>query len=224
MPEPRHSDRHFKKTLRLIAVAVLVAGSAACFPERDTSGNFTPGDPLYERLTSSGDRIIVERNEAPSMKLRMRSQTTRVYDEEMIPAGRIRIVDDAVERQSVDAQQTDRVQRQHDAAVLRGAWRIEPAGDDGWDVFGDDGSPLALWRTDGDRWTMRTTADTGPRLTADSGGEPALVDATDGAEQLRMWGGEFGVLALFSLAIDDLSVADRAALAMYVDRQFDNGD
>ena len=201
----------------LVFVALATAG---CFQNHEPPRQFVPGDPLYEQFTSSGDRIIIEdRGGQPALKLRQRRTLTRVYDANMIPVGRVRVVDDEIEQRAFD---TPVARTPHwideDTAELSESWRLERVGEQGWDLFDADGFLISLWRLDeAGQWTIRSTYGDAPahRVRADET-QWQVVDPT-GSPHLSAPVDDWSELKLLALSIDDFEPLQRYTLAAWAD-------
>lgn len=202
----------------IVSFAVLV-GAVGCYTERDSSKEFVPGEPLYEQFTTDGDRFVIERDGEPVMKLRQRTRTTRVYDEAMSPVGRVRVDDGTVERERVDGRDSTPVERTDQAVTLEDTWRLEEIDDGDWVVYTDGDRPVARWRLESDRWTMRTGDDA--QFVAEIEGGTSRVVAADQTAVLELDGDELSELAVLALAIEELSPLDRYTLAAWVDENVD---
>lgn len=196
---------------------------AGCWRNQEPPRRFVPGEPLYEQFTTQGNRLVIQGEEGPTLKLRQRRSHTRVYDEKMRFVGQIRPAE--------DDQFQERLPRGHnahvtgwvsaDVAELPEAWRVERA-DGGWDVYHSDGSLLALWRHDENGWRMRRnySQSTSYAVVVEEG-TTALVDSAQ-KSILEIRGQGYEDLQILAWAIEELPPLSRAALALWAPANLDD--
>ncbi len=227
MPESQYRHRRLISPLRLSLLAGLALFFvSACYQDSEPPRQFVPGDALYEQFTTSGDRVLIEDPErGTTLKVRQRRRDTRVYNENMLPVGRITVDDDSgeVTRHTMDGLSQETIAVDDDQVTLSGAWRLEKAGEARWDLFDDEGRLIGLWRRqDDDRWTLRLTDDSAAsyRAEIDEMGVARVVDRRD-EPRLEARVGDWSEVKLLALSIEEISALDRYALAMWVDGHLD---
>ena len=201
-----------------------------CYPAPEPPPRFQPGQPLYEQYTTPGKRMVVQSPDGPSMKVRARRSTLRVYDDAMRPLGRVRAdgapdaEDDA--RPLITLLPLGEAPRQveqlsPDVVALEGRWRLERA-DAGWDLFGADGDLLYLWRRlpdadDGDapRWVARHHYGAAQVLTIEDDGPHRHLLSPRG-ERLFTFPAATDDLPILAYSVTAIPALDRAALALFV--------
>ncbi len=216
MPESRHSHRSIIRAARPIALLLLVTlFLTGCWRQPEPPRRFVPGEPLYEQFTTSGSRIIVDGDDGPTLKVRQRRTSSRVYDAQMTPVGQIRALDDGqFEQRSRDGK--IRIQTQwlnSDVAELPESWRVERA-DGGWDVFSPGGELLALWRRHNDQWTMKKTYGDHNSYSTHLDNARRKVQSTGGDLQLSTRA-DFNDLQLLALSLEELPPLPRYTLALW---------
>lgn len=215
MPRSRHPHRALPIALLTALILLALTG---CYQDQQPPRQFTPGDPLYEQFTTAGDRIVVERPDGgPSLKLRQRRHDTRVYDDHMVPVGRVRIDGEDVIADPFGEQGSTTVDwNGEDTAVLADHWRLEKT-DGGWDLFDGDGALLAFWRRDDDRWRVRRTDGTAPSWGTETTDHHLRVVDAEGEVRLEIDAGDLSDVALLALSLEELAPLSRYALARWAD-------
>ncbi len=226
LQESRH-PRHAVRPTLLVLIAFLCAG---CFPPPEPPPRFAPGEPLYDRFTSPGKRIVLEGPDGPTMKMRTRRSGLRVYDELSRPVGRVSFDDEGNVALIVPGEDPISPEwLQPDVAVLHGAWRVERA-DSGWDVFNADGELLALWRLqppedragdgvdDGEsRWVARDSYGDTRVYTVDTDAQGAYTTLLRDPQGRRALAtrAELSPLEVLAFHLTDLPPGPRATLARW---------
>lgn len=145
--------RHLPLTLLLLLTLLFATG---CWRESPQVDRFAPGEPLYERLTSRGSRTLIQSPTGPVLKIRFRAHSTKVYDQDMRPVGKIVATDDGhfqARPLTGPARTTHRID--DDVVELPQGWRLERTAD-GFDIFSPQGILLGLLRhRDDGQWILR---------------------------------------------------------------------
>lgn len=204
------------RSARPIALLLLLTlFLTGCWRQPEPPRRFVPGEPLYEQFTTSGSRIIVDGDDGPTLKVRQRRTSSRVYDAQMTPVGQIRALDDdQFEQRSRDG--NIRLQTRwlnSDVAELSENWRVERA-DGGWDVFSPDGELLALWRHHNDQWTMKKTYGDQNSYSTRLDDPRREVHSTTGDLHLSTRA-DFDDLQLLALSLEELPPLPRYTLALW---------
>ena len=224
MPEPRHPHRRLSAPVRIsLVITVALVFAVGCYQEPTPPKQFVPGDPLYEQFTTAGDRLLIEGPDGqPVMKIRQRRRDTRVYDAHMRPLGRVIVGDDTdLTLHRLRSSEPESVDQTEGTVTLEGAWRLEEAGEDRWDLFDGDGQLIALWRRDAEgHWTLRRTDGDATALRAEIDEHSATVIDRSGNQHLRVTTTRWSTPKLLALTLDPLDPLHRYALAEWIDQNF----
>lgn len=209
MSKPRHHP------LKILAILTLLLATG-CLREPPQPERFSPGEPLYERLTTRGKRTIITGPDGPVLKTRTRPHSTKIFDHKMRPLGTIAPTkDDQIQLRPLTG--PPRITRwiDDDVAELPQGWRLERA-TKGFDIFLPDGTLIGLLRRQNDAWILRPHYRSQTSLTTrHHNGQIQLIDHADHTSLVAPT--RHGPIPLLITSLDDLPLLDRAALAIWLD-------
>lgn len=218
------------RSICALLAALLVAFGAGC---RD--GSSERADDYREKLSSSGDRVVLSGadEDEPIGKVRVRTNRHKIYDEEMSPVGTV-AWSDAGARQETDAGDADanlptvRIQKlgkegestlpidpSAQKVQVDGRFRIEHT-DGGWAVFDESAELIGIFQREDERWQLRHSYGDPPHVVERDDASVRILRA--GEEVASTPSEDLSDLVLLSWTIDDLAPLDRAAIGVWLDR------
>lgn len=229
MQRPRHRDLVVaRRAVAVIVMAVLVGSLTGC-RDQPSSSPYGATSEYHRQLESTGRRVIIsDVDGAERVKLRRRSASLKVYDSQLAPVGQVswRSAPAASEaRAIVDVKRVDRpaetsrIESVDGDFEMRGRFRIERS-NGGWAVRVDDSGLVGVFESVADgRWEFRRSYQAAEPWTVERGQPSVPASIVRGGETVaHSRGGELSELELLAFELQELSLLERAAIGVWLEK------
>jgi hypothetical protein len=228
MQRPRHRDLVVASRVVAVIVAAVALGLLTGCREEPSSSPYGATSEYHRQLEASGRRIIVsEVDGSERFKLRRRSASLKVYDRQLAPVGRVSWEDAPASSPGRAIVRARRVDQPEEVATIdsveghfemQGRFRIE-RGDRGWAVLAEDSRLLGVFEPlDGKGWEFRRSYQAPDPWRVERAADGAATVVRGGEPVAQTRGGELTDLELLAFKLDGLTLLERAAVGVWLER------